>query len=218
VPASAEMTIELRDRGITLGLEVDTRAGCAVGETYFPVLGGIQGLGLTRGQLRATEMVRPVAAPAPARGAARPGGTGPAASTTTAAIFRVFNNMSWLGDQGPEQFYAYPESQPEPWVGFFAPKLASSVVIGARDPARRNLYMRLELRPASSGTPRDDGNWPRPSELRGAPVGVELSFVDVKGAPAGQRYIAVPAFVRFLDGGPAEMAAGYAAWAAAAPP
>jgi hypothetical protein len=120
--------------------------------------------------------------------------------------------MSWLGDQGPEQYYAYPESQPEPWVGFLAPKAARSVLIGARDPADRNLYVRLELIPASSGTTRDDGNWPRPSELQGAPVGVELSFVDVKGGPVGKPYEAAPVFLRFLDGGAAEMVRNYAAW------
>jgi hypothetical protein len=130
---------------------------------------------------------------------------------TTSAIFKVFDNMAPFGDQGPEQFYAYPESQPEPWVGFYAPKASRSVLIGARDPADRSLYLRLELIPASSGTPRDDGNWPRPSELRGAPVGVELSFVDVKGGPAGKSYEAAPVFLRFLDGGGAELIRDYAA-------
>jgi hypothetical protein len=120
--------------------------------------------------------------------------------------------MSWLGDQGPEQYYAYPESQPEPWVGFSASKASRSVLIGARDPADRSLYVRLELIPASSGTTRDDGNWPRPSELQGAPVGVELSFVDTKGGPIGKSYEAAPVFLRFLDGGVAEMVSDCAAW------
>jgi hypothetical protein len=71
-----------------------------------------------------------------------------------------------------------------------------------------SLYLRLELIPSSSGAPRDDGNWPRPSELRGAPVGVELSFVDVKGGPAGKSYEAAPVFLRFVDGGGAEMIKG----------
>jgi hypothetical protein len=113
--------------------------------------------------------------------------------------------MAPFGDQGPEQFYAYPETQPEPWVGFCAPKAPRSVLIGARDPVDRGLYVRLELIPSSSATTRDDGNWPRPSELKGAPVGVELSFVDVKGGPVGKSYEAAPIFLRFLDGGGAEM-------------
>jgi hypothetical protein len=207
---SVTMTIELRDEGVWFGLKIDNSTRYAVGETYFPTLGGIQGLGTTRGQLQATEMVRPSGAPASGR---RRQGTGAASpGFTTSAIFKSFNNMSWLGDQGPEQFYAYPESQPEPWVGFYAPKASRSVLIGARDPADRSLYVRLELIPANSGTPRDDGNWPRPSEVRGAPVGVELSFVDVKGGPAGKSYEAVPVFLRFLGGGATEMFRDYAAW------
>jgi hypothetical protein len=214
---SATMTIELRDEGVWFGLKIDNSSRYAVGETYFPVLGGIQGLGTTRGQLQGTQMVRPSGelasrrkhrAAGTAAAAAAPAGPGFSASV----IFKVFDNMSWLGDQGPEQFYAYPETKPEPWVGFSAPKASRSVLIGARDPAERNLYLRLELIPASSGTLRDDGNWPRPSELRGAPVGVELSFVDVKGGPVGKSYEAAPVFLRFLDGGGAEMISDYAAW------
>jgi hypothetical protein len=155
-------------------------------------------------------MARPSAAPA--SGQQRPAETAGSPEFTTATIFKVFNNMSSFGDQGPEQFYAYPETQPEPWVGFGAPGGPRSVLIGVRDPAHRSLYLRLELVPASSGTTRDDGNWPRPSELRGAPVGVELSFVDAKGGPVGKSYEAAPVFLRFLDGGGAEMIQDYAAW------
>ncbi len=214
---SVTMTIELRDEGVWFGLKIDNPTRYAVGETYFPTLGGIKGLGTTKGQLQATEMVRPTGAPASGRkrrGAgkaeATPAPAGP--GFTTSAIFKSFNNMSPFGDQGPEQFYAYPETQPEPWVGFYAPKSSRSVLLGARDPADRSLYLRLELIPASSGTPRDDGNWPRPSELQGAPVGVELSFVDTKGGPVGKPYEAAPVFLRFLDGGGAEMIRDYAAW------
>jgi hypothetical protein len=214
---SATMTIELRDEGVWFGLKIDNPTRYAVGETYFPTLGGLQGLGANRGQLQRTEMVRPSGASVSGRKRRETGSAGAAPAQagpgfSTSAIFKVFNNMAPFGDQGPEQFYAYPETQPEPWVGFHAPWASRSVLIGARDPANRGLYLRLELIPASSGTTRDDGNWPRPSELHGAPVGVELSFVDVKGGPAGKSYEAAPVFLRFLDGGGAEMLKDYAAW------
>ncbi|NCO92589.1 MAG: hypothetical protein COY42_02535 [Armatimonadetes bacterium CG_4_10_14_0_8_um_filter_66_14] len=204
---SATMAIELREGGALFTLAVENATEYAVGETYFPVLGGLQGLGATHGQLKATERVRPLA-PQPST----PGTVSPP-SFTAAAIFKVFNNMSPFGDQGPEQFYAYPEKQPQPWVGFHASKPDRSVLIGARAPADRSLFIRLELVPASSGTTRDDGNWPRPSELKGQPVGVELSFVDAKGGPAGKPYHAAPAFLRFLKGGGPEMQNEYATWA-----
>ena len=62
---------------------------------------------------------------------------------------------------------------PEPWMEFFAPKLNRSVYFGAHDPANRPLVLRLELIPSNSATVREDGNWPRPSELKGQPVGRE---------------------------------------------
>jgi hypothetical protein len=207
---SATMTIELREGGVLFGLSIDNPTQYAVGETYFPVLGGLQGLGATQGQLKSTQMVRPTAAPAAT------GGAPASPAFTTSGIFKVFNNMSALGDQGPEQFYACPETQFQPWLGFWAPRVGRSVLLGARDPANRSLFVRLELVPGGSGTPRDDGNWPRLVELKGQPCGVEMSFVDCQGGPAGKRYEAAPVFLRFLDGGGAEMVREYAAWPAPA--
>lgn len=181
---SATMRIELRDGGALLSLELDNGTPYAVGETYFPVLGGLQGLGETRVQARATRTVRPAADRA----------------CVSSDIFRVFSSMSWLGDQGPEQFYAFPDTQPAPWVGLVAPRHGRSVLLSAGEPSCRPLVVRLELVPAGSGTVRDDGNWPRPEELGGLPVGVELSFVDTVGCPTGRVYRAAPCLLRFLDG------------------
>jgi hypothetical protein len=64
---SVAMTIELRDQGVCFGLKINNPTRYAIGETYFPVLGGIQGLGTTRGQLQATEMDRPPGAPGSGR-------------------------------------------------------------------------------------------------------------------------------------------------------
>ena len=182
-------TIELRAAGLLFNLEIENASGCSVGEVYFPMLGGLQGLGRTRGQLKATTMVRPRADGACA----------------TADIFRVFGKLSWLGDQGPEQFYAVPKDQPEPWVGFESQKIDRSLCLGALDSSNRTLVIRLELVPASSGTLRDDGNWPRLEELRGLPAGVELSFVDIANCPAPRTYHATPVFLEFLSGGGPEM-------------
>ena len=216
-PVSATMTIELRDGGILFAFGVENKSVYAVGETYFPVLGGIQGFGKTLGQLKETEMVLPSGAPESGRrrqaAAADTQVSSPTAPTsTTSSIFKVFNNMSWLGDQGPEQFYAYPKSIPEAWMGFTSKNLGRSALFGTRGGNDRDLFVRLELIPASSGNSRDDGNWPRPSELRGAPVGVELSFVDTKGGPVGMSYEAEPIFLRFMDGGGEEMLKEYSAW------
>ncbi len=200
--ASATVTIELTDVGALFGLRIDNGTPHPVGETYFPVLGGIQGLGKTRGQLRATRMIRPAVGEA--------GSDGPATASTAADIFRVFANMTPFGDVGPEQFYACPGNQPEPWVGFAQDRAGRSALLAALDPAARQLFARLELFPASSGSTRDDGNWPRPEELNGLPVGVEFSFVDTVGGPTGHPYEAAPVFVGFVDGEGAALREAYA--------
>lgn len=179
--ASVTETIELKDGGVLLSMKIDNPTHSPVGETYFPVIGGIQGLGKICGQLKTTVMVRP----------------GAGDINTTADIFRVFNNMSWLGDQGPEQFYSYPDNQPQAWVEFDSPKAGRAVYVGAQDHQNRQKVIRLELVPASSGTAREDGNWPRPEELKGLPAGVELSFVDTAGIAAGKTYEASPVFIKF---------------------
>ena len=208
-PVAASMTIELRDGGVQFDFRISNRSQLPVGETYFPALGGIQGLGKTAGQLKATQLMRP-------SGRKRPVAAGqPAPEPLTCAaatIFQVFGNMAPFGDQGPEQFYAYPDPQPQPWVGFTAPKMRRSAIIGVRDPRDRNLVARLMLSPSSSGSTRDDGNWPRPEELNGLPVGVEFSFVDTVGGPAGQNYSAAPVFLQFLDGAGLELLKTFAAW------
>jgi len=216
---AAAMNIELTDSGVRFRLQIRNGTAHPVGETYFPVFGGIQGLGHTRAQLRVSQLVRPAGTPTGRRQGladARPP-AGPVASTyTTSPIFHVFANASPLGDQGPEQFYAYPANQPAPWVAFTAPRLRRSVLIGARDPFDRDLVARLVLSPASSGTTRDDGNWPRRGELNGLPVGVELSFVDTAVHAPGRSYRAAPVFLEFLDGEAADMTSAFAAWPPAA--
>lgn len=181
--ASVTETIELTGGGALFSMSIDNKSNYPVGEVYFPVVGGIQGLGRTNGQLKATEMVRPAAND----------------SFATANVFHIFGNMSAFGDQGPEQFYSYPEGQPEPWVGFASAKAGRAVYIGARDPSNRKQVIRLELKPASAGTPREDGNWPRPEELKGLPVGVELSFVEIASFPGRRVYQAAPVFLKFTD-------------------
>lgn len=193
---SVTVTAQLADGGLSLGMSVENRTPYQVGETYFPVMGGIQGLGRLRGHLKTTEFVRPSAND----------------GFSAADIFRTFLGMSAFGDQGPEQFYAYPAAQPQPWAALHSEKLGRSVYIGAHDPRDRSLVVRLELVPSNSGTVREDGNWPRPEDLDGLPVGVELSFVDCAGGKPAEDYEAAPVFVRFHDGGWSESKNIYEQW------
>ena len=182
--ASAAMGIQLIQDGILLTLRIDNRTPYRIGEVFFPQLGGLQGLGKTAEQLKATRLNRPTGADA-------------VASTD---IFRTFVNMSWLGDQGAEQYYSYPKDVPQPWIEFHAPQLKRSVYLGVYDRLERSRVVRLELIPGNSATMREDGNWPRVNELRGQPVGVSVCFVDFANTPAKQSYEAPRVLISFHDG------------------
>jgi hypothetical protein len=184
--AAAAMDIALTADGILFALRIDNATRYPIGELFFPVVGGVRGLGKTGAQLAATQFVHPT-------------GSNAVASDN---IFRVFvnNPNSWLGDQGPEQFHPCPKELAEPWMELFAPQLERSAYLGARDPVHRSLVLRLELVPGNSQTLREDGNWPRPSELKGQPVGVSLCFVDFANSPANRTYEAAPVLVTFHDG------------------
>lgn len=182
--ASAEVDISLVPEGVLFRLLIDNRTRYGIGEVYFPLLGGLQGLGRSSLQLEATELVLPTSQDA----------------VTTSDIFRVFTNVSAFGNLGAEQFHSYPKEMVEPWMALRAAKLDRSVYLGVRDPAKRPKTLWLELLPGNANTVREDGNWPRPSELKGQPVGVTLSYVDFPNAPPGKTYQFPPVLLAFHDG------------------
>lgn len=191
---SVTQTLELAEGGVVFNLAIENRTPYAVGETYFPVLGGIQGLGSNHGQLKATRFVYIDAKK----------------TAIDADIFRTFNNYSFGGD-APEQFFGYrqemgkqfwsrdlPVTLGEPWIAFQSPT-GPSVYIGAHDPENRSIVAQMRLLPSGASN-REDGNWPRTYELCGLPSGVEFNFVDCNGGKPGMNYQAAPVFVRFYDG------------------
>lgn len=179
----ATMGIELTADGILFSLAINNATPYPIGEVFFPLIGGIQGFGKTGLQIKTSELVRPASAD----------------TAATADIFRVFSNMSWLGDQGPEQFYSYPKDG-EQWAEFYSPRLNRSVYFGVQGKSKRPMTLRLEMIPGISNTVREDGNWPRPNELRDEPVGVSATFADFANAPTKKIYEAPSVLLSFHDG------------------
>jgi hypothetical protein len=177
------MGIALEKEAIRFTLRIENHTRYPLGEVFFPVLGGVTGLGHRSRELKSTKLVRPA-------------GTG----ITTADIFFLYPNLSGLGDQGPEQFSVYPKDLAEPWLEFFSPRPRRSVYLGAHDRDDRSLVLHLELLPGIAETPRWDGNWPRREELQGQPAGVLLSFVHFAQHPAGKTYEAAPVVLQAHDG------------------
>ena len=181
---AAAMGIELEGEAVRFTLRIDNKTPYQVGEVFFPILGGVTGLGNKYAEsLRSTQLVQP----------ARTG-------IATSDIFVRFRNFPEFGDQGPEQFYLYPRDLLEPWMDLHSPKLHRGVYLGSHDRANRSRVLHLEMLPGNSATPRWDGNWPRPEELGGLPAGLIFSFVDFANQPPGKVYEAAPVVLQAHDG------------------
>jgi len=192
---SVTMKIEFVGKSIKFGLKIDNFTRYIIGEVYYPIIGGVMGFGTTYNDLKKTRFIRST-------------GTG----TKSSDIFRLFHDFGALGDHGPEQFYSYSGSASKPWMEFYLPRLDRSMYFGAHDTHERLKVLHLELLPGSSGTSRDDGNWPRPEELNGYPAGVLVKYVHIANHPAGQSFEATPVVLQFHDGSSDEGAKIYQQW------
>jgi hypothetical protein len=188
----AMMGITLEGQVIRFSLMIDNRTPYRIGEVFFPMLGGLTGLGHNYRELKSTQLVRPTWA-----------------EMVRSDIFRQFANFSELGDQGPEQYYSFPRDLSEPWIELVNTSLHRSVYLGAHDD--RSLTARLELLPGSAEKSRWDGNWPRREELNGLPAGVVFSFVDFAHHPSGKNYESAPVILH-CEGGNKEPGQPYRQW------
>jgi hypothetical protein len=192
---SAIMTIHLGE-DIQFTFTIKNGTDLEIGEVFYPVLGGTLGLGETPDARKKTELVLPGAA-----------------ALQRASIFHTFENFSWLGVIGPEQFYSYPDKLSMPWMELSQPALKRSVYFGSHDPVARYKVVHLEMSPGVSGQ-RAEGNWPRPDELAGLPAGVKMCFVHFPYQPAGRDFEAAPVVLRFHDGDWREGSRIYRHWLA----
>lgn len=195
--ASVSMRIALEGKDIIFSLHIDNRTALEIGEVYYPILGGMQGLGSTQAEIKDTVMALPSSA-----------------GLQSARPFHTFQNMSPFGTLYPEQFHRYPDVLSMPWLDLYSPQLRRGVYFGAHDPVARNKTLHLQLLPGAASQ-RADGNWPRPDELKGAPSGVRLCLVHIPYYPAGQPFEASPVVLRFHDGDWHAAAATYGQWIAA---
>jgi len=195
-PVSATMTLALVEAELRFTFKIRNRSRLEIGEVFYPILGGLLGLGDTPEARRATELLLPEPT-----------------ALRTERIFQSFANMSWLGIFGPEQFYSYPDKLAMPWLVLTQPALRRGVYLGAHDPVARYKVIHLEMSPGVAPA-RGDGNWPRPEELAGAPAGVKACFVHLPYQPAGRDFEAAPVVLRFHEGDWRDAARRYGAWLA----
>ncbi|MCC6731038.1 MAG: hypothetical protein IT208_17065 [Chthonomonadales bacterium] len=193
-PVSVTMRIALGGEEVRFDLIVRNRSRLPVGEVWYPLIGGMRGLGARARDWERTVLYLPTGA-----------------GLASARPFHTFQNMSWLGVIGAEQYYAYPDSLSMPWIDLQAPRLRRGVWFAALDRASRLKVAHLEMSPGLASA-RPGGNWPRPEELRGLPAGVRACWVHMPYKPAGRDFSASTVVLRFHSGGWREAARLYGVW------
>ena len=112
------MGIELAGEGVRFTLKVENRTPYKIGEVFYPILGGVTGLGDTYKDLKSTRLVRPAGN-----------------SFASSDIFFLFTTFSFLGDQGSEQFFGYPKGSADLWMELAAGGICNrSLYLGATIP------------------------------------------------------------------------------------
>lgn len=191
---AVEMTITLQGDQVVFEMTIDNETDLEIGEVYYPIIGGTNGLGAKAHQRRATVRTVPMSTGVDAQ-----------------RIYHTFANMTPFGELYPEQVYVYPHTLSMPWLHLYSPQLNRGVYLGAHDPVRRMKAVQLLQYPGIASN-RADGNWPRPEELGCMPAGVSLNVVHFAYQPAGERFTASPVVLRFHDGDASEAARFYGAW------
>lgn len=191
---AATMRIRLAGDTVRFQLHLDNRSGLPVGEVYVPILGGLTGIGKTLEERRATALAVPAGA-----------------GIQQSRPFHTFNNMSWLGVLGPEQYYAYPGTLSMPWLALTAQRGDRSYLFGCEDASRRLKVAHLEMSPGISST-RSAGNWPRPEERGTLPTGVRMAWVHMPYLPAGRPFVSANVTLRALSGDWRDAARAHGEW------
>lgn len=189
--------IELIDQEVRVRCEVQNHTKHPIAEVWYGLVGGMTGLG-SAGQAKATKCLLPSSA-----------------TQWTAEPFREFGIGSppnpGLGLHGPEYTWWYPGQMPMPWVSFYHEELNRGVYFANHDREIRSKIFRMALSPGTAER-RADGDWPRPEELNGEPLGVTMNWTHFPYTKPGETFVGPTLVLRCHDGGWQESAAIYRQW------
>ena len=183
--AAVIMGIALEDEAIRFTLRIENRTPYQIGEVFFPILGGVTGLGDTYKELKSTRLVRP-------------------SRRRVRQLGRLLSLHEFFRLGRPGGGAVLPLSRkPAPSRGWSCPRepvvIAGCTSAPTTRPTGRCCCIWNCCR-ATPQTPRWDGNWPRREELGGLPAGVLFSFVEFANHPPGKTYEAAPIVLQAHDG------------------
>lgn len=182
-PIAVSLHIELIGQSVQFRLDVENHSDLDVAEVWYPMLGGITGVG---DRLDTRALIQS------------------SGRTQNADIFQNFPEAMGVGGGGgnpyPEFYLSYPGTMSVPWIDFYNDKLGRGVYIGCHDATTAFGVIRLEQHPGIAHNIIGD-NWPRPEEKdEGSPEGLLLGWVKFPYVKPGQTYHAPPVVLQCHPG------------------
>lgn len=188
---SVSMSIELVENRIEFRLQVRNGSENRVAETWYPVLGGVTGVG----DRSDTQEIVPFM-----------GGT------SETDLFKDFPSMMGIGIPFPECFWSYPFPMPMPWIDISNSKLKRGMYFACHDTICRFKTVRCELHPGADSR-QYGGNWPRTDDVgEEVPLGLKIHWTQFPYIKPGESFAGPPVVVQFHEGDWHESAALYRSW------
>ena len=189
------LRIELTGEAVQFHCEVRNGTEHKLTEVWYPVLGGLQGVGRAEDRRSTAAMV-------------------PAVNSAWAQpLFTDFGNTrgETLGITGAEHSFCYPGALSMPWVSLYNPANRRALYFAALEETPRVKLLRFALDPGTAEG-RVGGNWPRPEEVGDFPLGVTMCWTHVPFTNPGETFTGATIHLQAHDGGWRETAALYRRW------
>ncbi|MFH1008576.1 MAG: DUF6259 domain-containing protein [Candidatus Latescibacterota bacterium] len=184
------MHIELAGQAISFRLDVHNRTPFQVAEVWYPLLGGITGIG----ERKDTEAMIPFMG-----------------ESCYPDLFQNFRGMVELGTPVPEYFFPYSTSMPMPWVDLYNRRLERGVYFSCHDTVPRFGALRFQMQPGIAHGRLD--TWPRSEELdKNIPAGITANWVNFPYTQPGETFEGPPVVVQCHEGDWHEGARIYRQW------
>ena len=186
------LRIEFADERLLFSCRLTNNCPHAVSEVWYPMLGGMTGLG-------EGESGRDARALVPFHYVQR-----------DMPIFRKFGGRR-LGLPCCEQVFTYPAISPMPWMSLYHPEKQRAIYFAAPEREVRTKAVRLQLDPGiASG--REESDWPTPDEAGDLPVGVTAEWIFFPHTGQGESFQSPPVVLQAHTGDWRESAALYRKW------
>lgn len=189
------LRIALVGEAVHFDCEVRNGAEYKLTEVWYPVLGGMRGIGPAEGQ-RDTRVLVP--------------------TSNTAWVQPLFSDFGntrgeTLGVTGAEHSFNYPGGMGMPWVSLYHPELERAIYFAALEETPRVKLIRFNLDPGIAET-RAGGNWPRLDEVGDLPLGVTMNWMHVPFTKPGETFSGATIVLQGHAGGWQEAAKLYRKW------